>query len=140
LKKLKNTKTPNLKKRIIELDVLFGKYIKLKHSDERGVCTCVTCGKKMKFGDRGLQAGHFVRRGNYRLRWDEHNVHPQCVYCNKYLSGNEIAHAEYIIDTYGLEVFKKLMETKRQINKRPKIKEIEELILYYENKIEALNG
>ena len=140
MKKLKNTKTPNIKKRIIELDVLFGKYIKLKHSDYKGYCNCVTCGKILKLGTQDLQAGHFVRRGNYSLRWNEFNVHPQCARCNKYLSGNEIAHAEYIIDTYGLEVFKELMEVKRQINKRPKIKEIEELILYYENKIEGLNG
>ena len=140
MKKLKKTKRTDLSKRIEELDIVFGNYIKLKYCYENGYCRCVTCNKKLKHYTKDLQAGHFVKRGHYGLRWNEFNVHPQCIRCNMYLSGNELEHAKYIIDTYGVEKFQEIMAIKRMITKRPKIKEIEDLILEYERKIEALNG
>ena len=112
-----------MQKRILELDVLFGNYVKLKHS-KNGYCTCSTCGKKLELGSQDLQAGHFIKRGIWSLRWNELNVHPQCVRCNMYLSGNEIEYSKFIIDTYGIDTFNKLLFQKKVLSKKPKIEEV----------------
>lgn len=127
-----------MQKRIIELDVLFGNYIKKKHS-KNGFCSCCTCGKKLELGSADLQAGHFIKRGIWSLRWNELNVHPQCVRCNMYLSGNEIEYSKFIIDTYGIDTFNKLLFQKKVLSKKPKIEEVEKLILYYEAEHERIS-
>lgn len=39
--------------------------------------TCVTCGKTLPM--KKIQAGHCFGRSCYPLRWDEKNIHAQCV-------------------------------------------------------------
>ena len=74
----KNAKKPTRSKLIKKLDTVFSQYVRLSNADDRGYCTCVTCGKKGQMEDRrNNQAGHFISRANYSTRWDERNVKPQ---------------------------------------------------------------
>jgi hypothetical protein len=85
----------------------------------------VTCGKAMPWEE--AHAGHFIRRGHHAVRWDERNVHPQCVHCNTYLDGNEGAYAVFILDTYGREVLDELLAAKR-LTKKWTMAELRELV------------
>lgn len=56
-----------------------------------------------------------------------------------YLSGNEIEYSKFIIDTYGIDTFNKLLFQKKVLSKKPKIEEVEKLILYYEAEYERIS-
>lgn len=43
---------------------------------------CISCGKLTLYND--LDAGHFVGRRDYAVRWDLHNVNGQCRSCNRF--------------------------------------------------------
>ena len=65
-----------------ELQIVFNKYIRLRDKDK----PCISC-KNMLKGK--FDAGHFYSVGNYPgLRFNEDNVHGQCVHCNQWRGGN----------------------------------------------------
>jgi|TARA_B110000027_G_C15936878_1_gene219438 hypothetical protein len=74
---------------------------------------CISCGKFST-----LQAGHFYSAGHNPVsKFNEDNVHGQCVRCNLYLSANLIPYRQNLIEKIGQERFDKL-ELKVQISKR----------------------
>jgi hypothetical protein len=83
----KNSKKPVRSKLIKKLDTVFSRYIRMKNADKRGYCMCITCEKTFHWKE--IQAGHFMSRKHYSTRWDEDNVHPQCVACNVYRAGEQ---------------------------------------------------
>lgn len=86
-------------------DRVFGAWIRLRDKNKDGGICC-TCGQT------GNQAGHFVKRNHYKVRWHPDNVHTQCLRCNAYLGGNEAEYSRFIINTYGMERFEWLMDQK----------------------------
>ena len=70
---------------------------------------CATC--RELYPIRELQCGHFIKRGNQRLKYVSINLMPQCRRCNHYLDGAQDKAAYYIIEKYGLDDFKMLVET-----------------------------
>lgn len=106
------------------LQVVFNKFIRLRDKDKG----CVTCGKP--FRDK-YDAGHFMSVGAYpNLRFNEDNVHGQCVHCNQHLHSNN---AEYFIrlpERIGLDRFNKLLEQRNEPLKLT-IPEIKTLIEKY---------
>src|SRR3990167_3548019 len=80
---LKKVSIPKLKK---ELRKHLHYYIRLRDAnDDYG--TCISCQKTFPFKD--LQAGHFLKDGNYpRTRYEEDNIWAQCQSCNLYKGGN----------------------------------------------------
>lgn len=110
-----------------ELQKIFNKYIRLRDKDE----PCISCGKPKGGGE---QAGHYRSvGGNPELRFDENNVHGQCIRCNMHLHGNLIEYRKGLIDRVGLHVVEWL-----ELNHEPKkytIEEIKELKKEYKQKI-----
>lgn len=102
---------PQLKKK---LWVIFSLYIRLRDSNNKGICTCCSCGIKLPYkGSRTgtrMNAGHFFQqRGNPKILFNEKNVHAQCSKCNrKQKSGEGYAYYLYIRDLYGEEEVHKL--------------------------------
>ena len=90
------TKKPSRSKLIKKLDNVFSQYIRLSRSDDQGFCTCVTCGKSAHWKEGGIQAGHFISRKHYSVRWDEDNVHPQCVGCNVFKAGEQYKYSIFL--------------------------------------------
>lgn len=67
---------------------------------------CISCGK---FHEGAYDAGHFLNTiARPGLRFDEANVHKQCVPCNKHLSGNASAYRQGLIRRIGLPELKRL--------------------------------
>ena len=56
---------------------------------------CITCGNKTE------NAGHYIHRNCFDF--NEQLNHGQCIYCNKYLSGNLRIYTMKMIDLYGRE-------------------------------------
>lgn len=77
----------------------FSKYIRLRDSDEKGYCKCITCPNEFfwKEGD----AGHFVPRSKKIVKFNEMNVNAQCVRCNRFCGGEQYKHALGIDNKYG---------------------------------------
>lgn len=119
-----------------KLDQIFSQYIRLKASKD-GMAVCVTCGVKKPWKE--LQAGHYEKRGKNALRYDETNVHPQCVGCNVFQKGNYTRYARYMIDMYGADYLKELEQEAKKM-KQWKVYELEDLIEEYKTKLKALDN
>lgn len=62
---------------------------------------CATCPKPILYKISDLQCGHFIKRGNQRLKYEGENMMPQCRRCNHFLDGAQDKAAVYILDRYG---------------------------------------
>lgn len=85
------------------LQVVFNKYIRERDKNK----PCISCGKSLigKF-----DAGHYFAVGSYpNLRFNENNVHGQCVYCNQHLHGNHVEYGIQLIKRIGQFDYDKLM-------------------------------
>jgi hypothetical protein len=111
LKKERTRSQKSLKK---ELDAVFSQYIRLKDAVD-GIATCVTCGVKKPWKE--MQAGHYISRKHLSTRWDEVNVHCQCVGCNIFKKGAMDEYARFMIKKYGQGVLDDLAEKKNTIVK-----------------------
>jgi len=127
----KTAKKPTRTKLVKKLDVVFSQYIRLSNADNNGFCTCVTC--KNRFHWKEIQAGHFMSRKHYSIRWDERNVKPQCVACNVYRAGEQYKYSLYL----GNNLSKTLLEKSRELRKFTNI-ELEEMISDYSERVKKL--
>lgn len=112
------------------LQTLFNTFIRLRDRNK----TCISCNGKL--GDK-YDAGHFFSCGAYpNLRFNEDNVHAQCVRCNQHLHGNIAEYSKGLLMRIGQEKFDKLYE-ERKNSKKLSIPEIADLITIYKQKINA---
>jgi hypothetical protein len=84
--------------------------IRMESADDRGICQCVTCGKRDDY--RKMNAGHFIGSRVQAILLVEDNIHVQCVHCNQHLSGNGAAYVEYMLENYGPEKIEELRALK----------------------------
>lgn len=127
----RTAKKPTKSKLVKRLDVVFSQWVRLSNRDQRGFCTCVTCGNKFHWKE--IQAGHFMSRKHYSTRWDENNVKPQCRACNIFRQGEQYKYSIYL----GKEMSDSLLEKSRQIHKFT-IGDIQKLLDYYTLKLKKL--
>jgi hypothetical protein len=135
--KIKKQKTTKQLK--AELDKTFSLYIRLRDAKKttNGIefAICCTCGKPYKIkGMNCIQAGHFISRKYNSVRWNEKNVHAQCVACNVFLHGNYIAYYDFMVKTYGKETIDLLTIQSHQYKSLQRF-ELEMFIEYYKKKI-----
>ena len=90
---------------IKKLDDVFSKYIRKKYSVS-GIVKCYTCGSYHE--EKHIQAGHFISRKKYSVRWDEVNVKPQCLKCNIFTQGEQAKFEAGLIKEYGQEAVEML--------------------------------
>ena len=120
----KQKKKPSVAKLKKKLDAVFSKFIR-----KRDGTKCFTCGARKPIDQ--LQAGHFVSRSHNILRYDEQNVHAQCIKCNMFLAGNMVNYAIKMQELYGDDILKKLRKKSLEI-KQFTVKELEDLIDKYQ--------
>lgn len=96
--------------------VLLQKYVRLKdYSDNGGYCTCVTCGKTGHWKE--MDGGHWISRVWTKHKINENNLHVQCKGCNRFSSRIAEQYTMYMIDTYGEDVVRDMIATKRDVTK-----------------------
>lgn len=71
-------------------------YIRARDPDE-----CISCGVTYS---SAWQAGHYIAVGaNKTLRYNEDNIHKQCIQCNMHKASNATAYRIRLIDKIGVE-------------------------------------
>lgn len=91
---------------------VFNLWIRLSNADINGNCKCFTCDAAGHY--KTVDAGHFIAN---KLDFHEHNKHPQCVKCNRWLHGNLIEYTLRMITLYGEEYVNELRRQATQIKK-----------------------
>ena len=128
-KKMSNeikTRSEHLK----ELQTIFNKFIRLRDKDK----PCISCNKPLK---EKYDAGHYRSVGSTpELRFNEDNVHGQCVYCNQHLHGNLIEYRKGLKKRIGEE--KVLLLENYCIPLKLSIPEIVELKVIYKDKTKQI--
>lgn len=97
----------------------------MKASDENGMVSCYTCGKRMHY--KSAQCGHYESRSNNATRFDPRNTKIQCVGCNIFNEGRKPVFAVNLIKEYGEGILGELRK-KAQGVKQFTISELQELI------------
>lgn len=122
-----------LTKRLDRLCQTCARYDGAKRRGSKWFNTCVTCGKKLPI--EKLQGGHFIPRACYPFRWNDRNVHPQCISCNYYKNGAYVEYSQWFIKEYGEGSFNSYVDMYKswQQGKLPalKIAEIREAYNYW---------
>lgn len=129
-------KKTDRQKLVAALDKTFGSYIKA-----RDKYVCFTCGKNkqmMELGRTVPQPGHLFSRVNYATRWDELNTHCQCSGCNMSHEFRPETYTLAFIKKYGVEAYERLFVKHKAVAKFSN-SDLETMIKYYEQKLEALN-
>lgn len=107
------------------LQVVFNKWIRKRDEGK----PCISCGTLIGKRD----AGHFYSVGNYpSVRFDEDNVHSQCVHCNQYRGGNIHEYKRWLTLRIGQERIDAL-EKRAHESRKYSIPEIKEMIEKYKN-------
>lgn len=107
----------NLSDLISRCDYLFSRYIRQNEKDKNGDVKCYTCGAKHHW--KNIQAGHYVPRIVYAVRWDIFNVRPQCDSCNSFKQGNLVIYSSKLLKE-NPEEMARLLKAKRTIFKLTK--------------------
>lgn len=112
----------------------FSKYVRLRDSDERGYCKCITCGATKHWKE--MHAGHFEHNRN-AIFFDERNVNAQCNGCNTYKGGDLGRYALALQEKYGVEIPKELTSKKFTPKKYSK-EELKEIVNYCKEQVDFM--
>lgn len=115
----------------------FSKFIRLRDSDENGICQCFTCPTRLEWNSGGMQAGHFISRRHWATRYHEKNVHAQCVNCNHFQSGRQYEYGLSLDKKYGAGTAEYLLAQSRQVEKFS-TQTIKSLSDHYRHEVERL--
>ena len=122
-------------KLVKKLDTVFSQYIRLSNADNNKNCICVTCNKV--FFWKEIQAGHFMSRKHYSIRWDERNVKPQCVGCNVFKYGEQYIFGNKLDAKFGEGTSRRLHIKAQEIVKLSD-NELEDLIKRYKDFVDCM--
>lgn len=120
--------------KVKKLDEVFSRYVRLR--DTRNGCgLCISCGMPIRF--ETCDAGHYISRRHTALRWNEQNVHAQCIECNRYRHGNLQLYRRSLVLIYGAE---RVAELERRKNLTVHVDDmmLNKLIKYYQQKTKLL--
>lgn len=133
--KATNPRQTDLSKRTLSslLDLAqetFNRFIRLR--DSKGDhFICISC-NRFKSLDQ-MNAGHYYSQGNHSyLRFNEHNVHGQCIKCNCHMHGHLLGYQKGLLKKIGPEQFQILDTWKNFSQKWDKLQVIALIQLYRE--------
>lgn len=111
-------------------------YVRLRDSDERGYCKCISCDKVRPYKE--MDAGHFFpKTDGLAIYFHEDNIHAQCDYCNRYKHGNLYYYEKALRDKIGDKAIKELERLSRT-TKKFTIAEYQAMIDYYNDQVDFL--
>ncbi len=117
----------------------FSKYIRVRDTDERGYCRCISCNTVKNWKE--MDCGHFISKGSdSALKYNELNNNAQCYSCNVMKSGNLIEYRKGLVEKIGEKKVKELelshyfKTTKKKLNDL----ELKALSNYYREKFNEL--
>lgn len=121
---------------IHDADAVFSQFIRLKYADEKGLVKCFTCDTKKHW--TLMQNGHYMKRGNLYLRFDERNCRPQDKYCNEDLDGNMVEYTKRLeTECKGLP---DILRADAILVHKPTRDEIRQVISEYTPKVKSMKA
>lgn len=129
-------KKPSLSKEKKKAWALCSKYIRLKYSNWKDECKCVTCETVKPIKE--MQAGHAVSSRRNSILFDERGIFPQCYGCNIGRNGREADYAIFIIDNFGREVLDDLIFKRDNESKAYYASDYIDFQEHYKRKIEEI--
>jgi hypothetical protein len=118
---------------IKKVEYKFNRYIRLRDLNK----PCVSCNKHLK-DIRMYHAGHFYSAGHHSsIRFNELNVHGQCVECNVHKHGNGNSYRKLITKRINQDQLKNLDEIANQEHKWVK-ENLNKLLIIYSLKVKIL--
>lgn len=112
---------------ICDADTVFSQYIRLKHSDSKGIAKCFTCNTFKHY--TLMQCGHYIKRGHLYLRWDERNCRVQDADCNEFKNGNIPIFTERLnAESPGIT---EILQEEMRIVHKPTRDEIKQVVAHY---------
>lgn len=109
-----------------------------KRDSKDGYFTCISCNEVKPTSQ--LNAGHFYSAGNHSyLRFNESNIHSQCIRCNCHLHGNLLPYRTNLIKKIGQSEVDKLEAYSKLSQKWNRI-QLMAIIQLYKNKLKELNN
>ena len=116
-----------------ELQRTFNKYIRLRDKGK----PCISCGRPLR---EKYDAGHCFSVGAYpNLRFNEDNVHGQCVSCNQHKHGNVTEYTINLPKRIGYERYGALLD-KRKEPQNYSVWDVQEMINVYKEKINVIES
>ena len=100
---------------LTKLDSIFSKFIRLRDSDEDGICRCITCGAPHYW--KSVDNGHYIKRQHLALRFNEVNCNAQCRKCNWLGQGEDVKYKDALIKKYGQKSYDWLLIVKHSPTK-----------------------
>lgn len=118
-----------------DLQVVFNAWIRKRDTlyDRNGqpYFICISCNTPKPMDQ--MNAGHFYPVGGHdAIRYDEHNVNGQCIYCNKFKHGNREGYVRGMLKKWGQKVIDTLELRRHNKSKMFKF-EVQLLIDHYKN-------
>lgn len=114
-----------------KLQKIFNTFIRMRDINKG----CVSCHTPL--ANRKFDAGHFYPTTYEAIRFEETNVHGQCVPCNRNKHGNLHEYKKHITNRISVEQLQWL-EDNRHNRLKLTIPEIKEMIITYKKKIKEL--
>jgi len=118
-----------------KLWAIFSKFIRLKFSDEKGFCTCYTCGR-IGFWS-AMDCGHGISRQHLATKFDERNNRPQCGPCNGFEGGRREVFKEKMDQEHGAGTWDRMELKARGVYHRSDF-DFEVMIKYYSEEVKKL--
>jgi hypothetical protein len=114
LKFRKITKKPksDLKKLEDKLWDIFSVFIRLRDSDEQGICKCFTCHRRNHWTK--MDAGHGIPRQHKATKFNEINNNAQCKLCNGFEGGVREVYEKEMDKKYGAGTWNKMLVASKQ--------------------------
>lgn len=132
-----------IRKKEKQLRKIFSLYIRLRDAIATTgnimFCRCVTCWKFVWVNSWDLHAWHCYQWKNLWSKYNEKNVHAQCMDCNYEIESQwrKKIHENYIMNTYWKDTLIEIQNQYNQISKM-KFSDINDMIKNYKNKIKNI--
>jgi 5-methylcytosine-specific restriction endonuclease McrA len=98
VRQLKKELKYNYTKHLANVKRNLQKWAKIR-DEQKGICTCVSCGSFFKQEKEDRQGGHFFKAQNYtNISIHPNNIHSQCQHCNSFADGNGAGYSVGIRD------------------------------------------
>lgn len=133
---MRKSTSKTLKRKLWET---FSLYIRLRDSDEKGYCRCISCGAVKLYND-DMDAGHFLAKNKgMAIYYEEDNVHAQCSYCNRMLHGNLYDYGKALEKKIGEQRIKEL-KALAKTTKKFSLAEYQAMIDYFREETDKLRN
>ena len=86
--------------------IAFCKLRRLQEANINGYVRCVTCGRYLRWNE--CDGGHFIDRRHRGVELEQDNVWPQCIPCNRFMSGSKETYRTILVNRLGKDRVERL--------------------------------